>query len=43
MDEATDEESAIYYAKLDKTEPPGPRAGAVEMISGEEPESDEAP
>jgi predicted ATPase len=43
MDEATDEESAIFYAKLDKTEAPGPNASPVEMISGEEPESDEAP
>jgi len=43
MDEATDEESAIYYAKLDKTGSPEPSASPVEMISGEEPESDEAP
>jgi predicted ATPase len=43
MDEATDEESAIYYAKLDKTEAPGSNTSSVEMISGEEPESDEAP
>jgi predicted ATPase len=43
MDEATDEESAIYYAKLDKTDAPGPNASPIEMISGEEPESDEAP
>jgi predicted ATPase len=43
MDEATDEESAIYYAKLDKAEAMAPSASPVEMISGEEPESDEAP
>jgi hypothetical protein len=43
MDEATDEESAIYYAKLDKTESMAPTASPLEMISGEEPESDEAP
>jgi len=40
MDEATDEESAIYYARLDKAETretPG-----VELIEGAEPEFDEA-
>ena len=46
MDEATDEESAIYYAKLDKSE----QAESVlqsksmfKVIEGDEPESDEAP
>lgn len=43
MDEATDEESAIYYAKLDKADPQAPIAHPVEMVDGEEPESDEAP
>jgi len=46
MDEATDEESAIYYAKLDKAESPEPpvrRVDPIEMIGGEEPESEEAP
>jgi len=46
MDEATDEESAIYYAKLDKAESPEPptrREDPIEMIRGEEPESEEAP
>jgi len=43
MDEATDEESAIYYAKLDKDESQESIASQVEMIAGEEPESDEAP
>jgi len=46
MDEATDEESAIYYAKLDKAESPEPptrRVDPIEMLRGEEPESEEAP
>jgi predicted ATPase len=41
MDEATDEESAIYYAKLDKAETR--EAPRVELIDGEEPELNEAP
>ena len=46
MDEATDEESAIYYAKLDKFEKAESRSlsdSVFEVIEGEEPESDEAP
>jgi len=43
MDEATDEESAIYYAKLDKAESPALSTSRVEMITGAEPEPDEAP
>lgn len=41
MDEASDEESAIYYAKLDKADTGD--ASAVEFIDGPEPEPDEAP
>ena len=46
MDEATDEESAIYYAKLDKSEKAESRSlsdPVFEVIEGEEPELDEAP
>jgi hypothetical protein len=43
MDEASDEESAIYYAKLGKAETIAGRGGSVEMIEGNEPEPDEAP
>lgn len=42
MDEATDEESAIYYAKLDKTKDK-PISHALKWDSGDEPEGDEAP
>ncbi|MDC0711747.1 AAA family ATPase [Stigmatella sp. ncwal1] len=43
MDEATDEESAIYYAKLDKAEAATHAAGPVEFDETPEPETDEAP
>lgn len=43
MDEAPDEESAIYYAKLDKTELNRETSLSVEMVDGPEPESDEEP
>jgi predicted ATPase len=43
MDEATDEESAIYYAKLDKTQPEAHVENSVEFDETPEPESDEAP
>lgn len=42
MDEATDEESAIYYAKLDKTKHE-PATDGVKWEDGNEPERDEAP
>lgn len=44
MDEATEEESAIYYAQLDKSleQNTGVRV-PVEMIDGVEPEADESP
>jgi len=42
MDEATDEESAIYYAKLDKTKDE-PGTHGVKWEEGNEPERDEAP
>lgn len=42
MDEATDEESAIYYAKLDKTKDE-PATDGVEWEDGSEPDTDEAP
>jgi predicted ATPase len=42
MDEASDEESAIYYAQLDKS-PDSGLSQSVEMIEGEEPVSDHAP
>lgn len=42
MDEATDEESAIYYAKLDKTTDDAVK-GAVTWDDKEEPERDDAP
>lgn len=41
MDEASDEESAIYYAGLDKSEPAG--NAPFEVDEGDEPELDEAP
>jgi predicted ATPase len=43
MDEATDEESAIYYARLDKSESAASGADPVDMIEDAEPEPDEAP
>ncbi len=42
MDEATDEESAIYYAKLDKTKDDA-STGNVNWNDNDEPEGDEAP
>jgi hypothetical protein len=42
MDEATDEESAIYYAKLDKTKDDA-STGHVKWNDTDEPEVDEAP
>lgn len=41
MDEATDEESAIYYAKLDKESPRD--QARIEFVEGDEPEIDTAP
>jgi predicted ATPase len=41
MDEATDEESAIYYAKLDKKK--DPTTGSVTWNDSDEPERDEEP
>lgn len=43
MDEATDEESAIYYAKLDKCQPAHRSENIVEMVEGPEPELDQSP
>lgn len=43
MDEATDEETAIYYAKLDKTEDKQDFTSSIEMVESEEPEASEAP
>lgn len=43
MDESTDEESAIYYAKLAKTDPASFASSTVEMLDEAEPESDKAP
>jgi energy-coupling factor transporter ATP-binding protein EcfA2 len=43
MDESTDEESAIYYAKLNKSDVPSDTFPKIEMVEGEEPEVDEAP
>jgi energy-coupling factor transporter ATP-binding protein EcfA2 len=43
MDEATDEESAIYYAKLDKSEVPNASISAVRFEEGPEPEPETAP
>ena len=40
MDEATNEESAIYYAKLEKTDPELNLGSGVEMIEGDEPETE---
>lgn len=42
MDESTDEESAIYYAKLDKSEVPMDHS-SVTMVEGDEPEQGIAP
>lgn len=42
MDEATDEESAIYYAKLDKSKD-DPITDGVKWEDGNEPEREEAP
>lgn len=43
MDEASDEESAIYYARLDKEDSAEKARGRVELVEGPEPESEEAP
>jgi len=43
MDEATDEESAIYYAKLDKAEAEAHVEKSIEFDEAPEPEADEAP
>lgn len=43
MDEASDEESAIYYAKLDKERRPVAGGGSVQFVDEPEPEADEAP
>lgn len=44
MDESTEEESAIYYARLNKTEPSHPSGTfPIELVEGSEPEPDEAP
>ena len=42
MDEASDEESAIYYAQLEKR-PKSLARSPVEMVEGEEPDADSAP
>lgn len=43
MDEASDEESAIYYAKLSKTHPSPDQSEPIAMIEGAEPDSDVEP
>ncbi len=43
MDEASQEDSAIYYAKLDKTSPDRAANPNVSFIEDDEPESDKAP
>lgn len=43
MDESTDEESAIYYAKLNKTESASPDRPLVRMTEDDEPEINDAP
>jgi predicted ATPase len=43
MDESADEESSIYYARLNKAAPVGGDPAAVEMVDGDEPEADAAP
>lgn len=43
MDESTDEESAIYYAKLNKEESNSGALPKIEMVEGEEPDTDSAP
>ena len=43
MDEATDEESAIYYAKLDKESDDGSTFSKIGVINEEEPEVDSEP
>lgn len=43
MDESTDEESAIYYAKLNKEESTLGATSSIEMLDGLEPETEEAP
>lgn len=43
MDEATEEESVIYYARLDKADSISALPSGVELREGDEPESDEAP
>lgn len=43
MDESTDEESAIYYAGLQKNDAPSTEKPIVEMVGGPEPEPEEAP
>lgn len=42
MDEASDEDGAIYYARLEKTAPET-RGDQVEFVEGAEPEADEEP
>lgn len=43
MDESTDEESAIYYAGLKKSDAPSSECLPVEMVDGPEPEPEVAP
>jgi predicted ATPase len=43
MDEASSEESTIYYAGLDKTEPPPPSPGGLIFMEGDEPEGESEP
>ncbi len=43
MDEATDEESAIYYAKLDKDTANNAGETQIKFRSGKEPDTDDAP
>lgn len=43
MDESTDEESAIYYAGLQKTDIPSQTHSQIEMVDGPEPEPEVAP
>lgn len=43
MDEASDEDSAIFYAGLDKQPPKDVKKSSIQWIEGEEPEMSEAP
>ena len=43
MDEASDEESAIYYARFDKAPAVAPETGGIEFVDDDEPELDESP